>query len=244
MIALLILPVLIGLGFWQLQRFDAKTRLVAYRAMQQAQVFDSLINIAALSSESINFTKLNLEGYFLNPYIVFLDNRTYRGKVGYEVIMPFKTIDDHLIWVNRGWVKADVDRNQLPLIEPIHDRVKIQGFIFIPNFDTPVLNSSEAIKQNALMQDWPIRTQKIDPFKLNDRLKIQLTKSDSDRIGEIFPHIMRLNPYSPNAFEIQWQQQEIPPERHLAYAVQWFAIAFTFFMVYLAMQIKRYRPQN
>jgi surfeit locus 1 family protein len=50
-----------------------------------------------------------------------------------------------------------------------------------------------------------------------------------------YPYVVRLRPGSATAFNSYWQDINIQPEKHTAYAVQWFAMALALLMLYLAV---------
>ena len=56
-----------------------------------------------------------VEGEFLPRYTVYLDNKTRRGRAGYEIVTPLRLrgAASHVL-VNRGWVPFSGYRDQLP----------------------------------------------------------------------------------------------------------------------------------
>ena len=42
----------------------------------------------------------------------------------------------------------------------------------------------------------------------------------------LFPHVVRLSSESPGSYQPNWVVVNLQPEKHVGYAVQWFAMAF------------------
>ena len=56
---------------------------------------------------------MRLNGHYDSAHQVLLDNMSYRGRPGYQVLTPLITPDGDVL-VNRGWVPADGNRAVLP----------------------------------------------------------------------------------------------------------------------------------
>ena len=87
LVVLLLLPLLLSLGAWQLQRADEKSALLdrqEARRQAPAQAIGELEQSADLA-----FRRVLLRGYFDAEHSVLLDNRTRDGRVGVELLQPF-----------------------------------------------------------------------------------------------------------------------------------------------------------
>ena len=51
--------------------------------------------------------------------------------------------------------------------------------------------------------------------------------------------IVRLDPGAPHGYRRAWQVVPFGPERHLGYAVQWFAMASALLAIYLSVNLTR-----
>ena len=114
----LMTPLLISLGFWQLERAAEKRQILShYTENQQAQP----ITAAELDdAANLRYRAVWLVGKLDASRRIFLDNRVRNGRPGYEVF-ELLTVKGYAqkVLVNRGWVQASLDRNQLPAITPV-----------------------------------------------------------------------------------------------------------------------------
>ncbi|MEX1033959.1 MAG: SURF1 family protein [Cellvibrionaceae bacterium] len=206
-LAVLLLPILLSLGVWQLQRAEEK-RAIETRYMARQQL--SPLTLGELDNVSDQaFLPIRLAGRFDNRHSFLLDNRTREGRPGYEVLTPLLTGDGRWVLVNRGWIKASPIRQDLPVIPPIEARVEISGTVYIPP-DEPFLLAEQTFQT----VEWPLVVQAVEIDKFAALL---------DRA--LFPQVIRLRQGSAGALQVGWQPVNTQPQKHVAYAVQWFALA-------------------
>ena len=124
--AFVIVPLLSGLGYWQLERSEQKTALLAQ--WQQAPSYQGLKQPGLQRFDRVRVTGvLDPKRWFL------LDNRVRQGAVGYDVIGLLQLSEDSaLLLVNLGWVAAGIDRQQLPEINLPVARLEMQGRLDLP----------------------------------------------------------------------------------------------------------------
>ena len=160
------------------------------------------------------------QGYYLNNLTVFLQNRYHQDQYGVEIITPFKIIGNNhqLLLVNRGWVKT---HDQTVPINPIQGKQKIKG-------DIKLLNEPEFILGDVILKQTPtaLIVQKIDINALNKATH-----------QVFYPFVLRLDHTQPHGFARDWVITTMPPERHMAYAVQWFLMAIVLLIVFLKVRI-------
>lgn len=207
----------IGLGFWQLSRAKQKENILKTYAARRAHL---PLNANALKTiVDWRFYQVTLEGYFDNAHTILLDNKTYLGRVGYEVYTPFKAIGlDQIILVDRGFIPLKSSRDILPMIEPILHVSMITGLL---NKPPSYISLGQMIEPPIR---WPLRVQYIELESLHHYLKQPL-----------FPAILQLKSNHPAAFEMEWQIIPMTPEKHRAYALQWFALALGLLILSLAL---------
>lgn len=207
-IFLLLFPILISLGFWQLNRAEEKTEIL--RELQEIKQLPAA-NWENKGLQSGRLIKVN--GQFNSKQYWLLDNKIYRGKVGFEVIMPFYT-KGKVALVNRGWVQGDLARRELPKFETPVQEVTITGRVH--------KNSKNVLIDYQSSSTWP---------KVISRVSIE--EMMKDLAGAELDHIIRLQSDSPAALPSDWPAVNVLPQKHTAYAVQWFAMALALLLMYL-----------
>ncbi len=215
--ALLMTPFLLSLGFWQLQRADEKQQIFEKQSQSEIQPAVQLASLAGFQwegqaageHERWAYRKISVTGRYDQTAYLLLDNRTRNGNVGYEVISLFKTDDDSLLLVNRGWVKAPIYRDQWPIIESDIEEVTLTGTLYFPSSKTFTLTDG------VVDEKWPRRVQKLDITVLSQELN-----------ADVFPFTLRLsNDEQAGAFQTGWKISQMSPDKHTGYATQWFGLA-------------------
>lgn len=222
-LTLVLVSLFSALGFWQLERAQQKRALVKeynHRPEQAPIAFEKLFQPGA----EVRYYNLELRGHFDHAHEIVLDNRTQDAKVGYEIYTPFKVQGtDKTILVDRGFISASTDRSRLPAIQAHPGLIKIKG----------VVNKAPSYFALGEMQDsqkasYPLRVQFID------------LKALSSLLGKpLAPYVLWLDPQSPYGFDRQWKVSYMPPEKHVMYAVQWFAFASCLLILFVALNIHR-----
>lgn len=208
-LSLVLLPLLMFLGLWQLDRAQEKQDLLAE--------FNDRINRTPipLASQSIhdNYTQVIVSGSFINDRQWLLDNKVRNGRVGYEVISPFKLLNGEVALVNRGWIEAPRLRNSLPDISINEEAINVFASVYKPLPNTLI---APHVKNDA----WPIVINAIDLNSMAAEFGFELNKN-----------YLRIDENSPAALTTHWQVINTQPEKHTAYAVQWFAMAIALLML-------------
>ena len=211
------LPVLVMLGNWQLDREQEKLQLQSLYDRRQMDLPVSLAQIDWTMAD-LSYQKLQISGHFDNQRYFLLDNRVQDGGVGYEVLMPFEAPNGEILIVNRGWIAQGDSRAQLPLLEPISDQISVEGTLYVPLSEPYMLSDL----QEANTGTWPQVVQKIDIPEWSNTLGVALR-----------PYTVRLAQDSKGALLAKWQTVNMLPEKHKAYAVQWFTMAAALLLMYL-----------
>ena len=206
-------PLLIFLGFWQLDRADEKSAIVAaFSANQQAAPADVK---ALLAGGNQQYRSAWLTGALDSSRQIVLDNRVKNGRPGYEILEPMsvKGLEadglPQAMLVNRGWVPASLDRSQLPEVEPVVGEVQVRGFLY-----HNLRGGYRLDDQITVVRQWPSRVGWIS------------VERAEELFGESFyEYQLRLDSDSIGALETGWATVAVQPEKHTAYAVQWFVMA-------------------
>jgi surfeit locus 1 family protein len=220
---LLFFPILLRLGFWQLAREDEKQQLQDLYEARLQQIPQELTEISAY--EDLHYMPVRVNGNYDNSRMFLLDNRTWRGQVGYELIVPLTLDDGNVAFVNRGWLALGNDRSVLPQPEFIEGPVTITGTVHVPTGEQLILGDTPTA------QGWPKVVQEAD--------LTQLTQLSGFAQGTIiFPYSIRLDPGAPGVLQRNWSLFSTSPAKHRAYAVQWFAMAAALLLLYFYASLR------
>lgn len=224
-LALLLVPVLIGLGRWQLQRAAEKESILSRYAQRQTQMPVSFADIN--QSDDLDYLPVTLVGRYDPDRYFLLDNKIQGGQVGYDVLTPFYTEAGTWVIVNRGWVKAPLRRSELPKVNPLPEQtLELHAEIYVPPGEGYQLSGLETGQSL-----WPKIVTVFDSEFMATQLKTPL-----------FPYQLRLRADDPGALLTDWPTINVSPAKHRAYAVQWFAMALAL-VIWLLVASVRKRPE-
>jgi surfeit locus 1 family protein len=214
--AALMMPLLLSLGYWQLDRAEEKRQILAEFVGNQQMPPAALAELDA--ERNLQYRAVQLHGKLDATRRLLLDNRVRNGRPGYEVFEVLTPrVGSHKVLVNRGWVQASLDRNQLPEVAPLTGEVRLSGSLY------RVLEGGIQLDDGIdIVSNWPARVGWVSAARAK-RLFGE----------EIFAYQLRLDSDSPGALQTGWPTVAIQPEKHTAYAVQWFVMA----MVLLIMTV-------
>jgi surfeit locus 1 family protein len=214
---------LFRLGFWQLDRAEQKRQLQQnYQQLQQNQP----VNLSKTNLNVDDYQPVIFQGEPISELQVYLANEPYKGRDGYHILSAVKLPGGKIVWVNRGWVAALADRRQLPEISELPERWAGNGYAYFSKGD-PILFDHALLEVEE--NQWLI--QGLDYDLLSSVLKT--------RKSSALPFIIRLSKESDHGFIREWTLISMPPDKHLAYAVQWFGLAATLFIILLLLTVKR-----
>lgn len=212
-IYLLLTAFLFSLGIWQLNRAEQKRFFLEQQSQAlHADVWDLNIN-AIENSATIRYHQLKVTGKFDGDHQFLIDNQILDGQAGYYVLTPLIIPQQNrAVLVNRGWLPLGADRNILPDLRILKPEVTVTGR----------LNQFPAVgiklKGAEIPTDhWPAVVQVVDKEVLAAKLDYAL-----------YDFQLELDADSAEGYRREWKiQSSIPPEKHQAYAVQWFGLALT-----------------
>lgn len=154
---------------------------------------------------------VSLSGVFEQKYSVLLDNQTHQGRVGYRWFVPFQSGGGWVL-AELGWVAAPASRSELPTLPDLSSLASLGGVLDLP--------SARIVLQETGESGWPLRVQTIDLSALEQAMEITLS-----------PWVVRVNAVSragsatPLPATPVWEPVVMQPEKHYAYAAQWFGLA-------------------
>jgi surfeit locus 1 family protein len=225
-VVLLVLPLLITLGFWQLDRARQKERLQSVFEQHSLMPPAPLAEID-LSDASARYRRVTATGRYDGQRQILLDNQMLDGKPGYHVFTPLlRAPAQPAILVNRGWVPLGESRQALPDISAPNSELTLDGRLAQPA--NPGLRLGTDVLSPAV--PWPRVVQYLDYDQLSAALGYAL-----------MPAVILLDADAPGGYARQWRARvtELGPERHRGYAVQWFALATALVVIYVAVNLRR-----
>ena len=197
----LLLPVVLSFGFWQLQRAEEKREF-------ESVYLDRISALATVPGETVSeFQRLKLTGAYEADRNYLLDNQTVDGQIGYGVISVFRSNDGRGWLINRGFVPGDRARRTLPEIPSPTGTVSLIGLVW------PELGLLPVFGEDRWTEGWP---------KLVQRIEVA-------RMAAPFENMMaveiRLEAGQPSVFAPAPIELNMPASKHTGYAVQWFGLA-------------------
>lgn len=220
--AAVLMGMFIALGMWQLNRAQEKQAILDTHALRSQQPPVEL-TLPLTDKPRLRYRRVEVTGRFDPDRQFLLDNQVRRGQVGYHVLTPLRVTGKQGLLVDRGWIPLGGSRDQLPEIPVTNDAVRLRGTIYVPyeqGFSLGGMDAGERV--------WPRRVQFVDFEQMGARVGLALAGAT-----------LRLDPKSPHCYRCEWQIAPFTPERHLGYAVQWFALALALLVIFIVVNVKR-----
>ena len=194
--------ILYSLGVWQLNKhYHVKKKNFYY----SFSVKNKPLFIKSLKHKFKNYQFIEAKGFFLEDKAIFFEPRTYKGKVGFHKIVPFKIKDEYIL-VNRGFTQKKIIKSN------DSDFIKIQGTII--KIPSPGFFS---LKNDIQSKKWYT----LDRVDVSQYLMLDISpyvlyekKNDKNDYKDVLPNtISKVN--------------------HLQYAITWFLLALTMKTVFI-----------
>jgi len=184
----------IALGNWQSGRADEKRAAAA------------------------RLERVAVEGEFAPKYTVYLDNKTRRGRPGYEIVTPLKIrgSNSHVL-VNRGWVAAGASRDALPEVPTPAGDIRIEG-LALERF--PRVLSLERSSGKAR------QSLDVEAYAAETGLKLE-------------PRVIEQHSSLPDGLARDWPPHDAGIEKHEAYALQWYSLAALAVVLALVLSFRK-----
>jgi surfeit locus 1 family protein len=174
------------------------------------------------------YQRVSVTGTLDEKHQFLLDNRSYQGRPGYEVLTPLRRGADLTLLVDRGWVPFSGSRAQLPRISLDSDApVTLTGRSGL--LPSPGLALGHAPPGGA----WP----KVTAFPSMAELAGALGNA-------LEPRILLLDPAAPHGYVRDWQPPGMSPLRHFSYAIQWWSFAALVLLVWGVMALRGKRGRR
>ncbi len=211
----LLFSLLMKLGYWQLSRADEKRQMQQTIDARRIAAPQSIESLSMESKTTLKYLRVSLEGAYINEKLIFIINKFFKGRMGYEVITPFQLKSTgQIVLVSRGWISGSHDRGQLPKISPVMGVWRLVAEIYVPP------GKSFFMAEKVEEKTWPFR---LHHFKMDGFDKVF--------INPLFPYIVRLEEDNPGVLERYWPTIKMKPENSTSYALQWFGMALSVLVI-------------
>lgn len=203
-----------ALANWQWQRAGEKTQL-----LEKWAATDVLHNPVKAPD---NLANVSLTGRFLAEDTLWLDNRVLDGRVGVAVLTPFIADTGHWWLIQRGFIPTDADRRIEPEVStPSGSGLEVSGRWQQTSQDNLVFGDNR--EGNRL------QSIELSPWRHLSQPSFEGVVHQNAGDGHLADW---------------WKPSQMPPERHIAYAVQWLCLALLALVVAVIGHRVFYRKTN
>lgn len=226
-VVLVLLPTLLALGFWQLERARQKAEWQAAFAARSIQPTLPLAEVD-VADPANRYRRVSVTGHYDAAHHLLLDNQLRAGQPGYHVLTPLRLAAGDAILVNRGWIALGASRQAAPELTTPTDRVTVQGWLGQP--------TNPGLRLGAELEPTPH-----GPWVV---LAVDYAQAAAWLGYALRPALILLEPDAPGGYLREWQPRfgGFGPERHYGYAVQWFGLAATLLALFIAAHTRRASP--
>lgn len=213
-----VLPALLWLGAWQVQRGIEKQAL--HDAFQSSSASNDATGLSLQAKNALPaYSEIQLRGRYLNERTFLLDNMSSAGRPGHHVLTPFQPQGmGHVVIVDRGWRPGITSRRDLADVQPATSAM-IKGKL--APFPQPGLKlGGKPVPDGG----WPRVVQFPDAAELSVQLGVPVVDQR-----------LLLDMNAIDGFVRDWEPPGITPARHYAYAFQWFGLAVALIVIFIVI---------
>ncbi len=204
------------LGNWQLDRAAERRALD-----QEFSAAGPALPLPPAAVTVPRYQRVSANGSYDSAHQFLLDNMSEAGQAGVHVLTPLLLSDGSAILVDRGWAPFGATRELLP-------EVAVQS---VPR---TVAGRLDELPRPGIELDapagkgWP----RLASYPKMPELAAALGR-------ELRPQRILLDPQDPDGYVRNWRLSAMTAERHLGYAIQWFAFAATAVAIWFALGLRR-----
>lgn len=212
----------VALGNWQLRRADERRALAATQRAALAAPATALPG-TPVEASTYAMRRIQLRGTFLPKYTIYLDNRVWDGRVGYEIVTPLHLAGSTLhVAVLRGWVAGTGSRADLPSVRTPSGEQVIDGLALahIPQRFEP----SGAAPEGRVWQNFSV-----ERYRRSTALALQ-------------PLILEQRSDNGDGLARDWPPHGAGAEKNENYALQWYSLAALSIILWVVLSFRRDAP--
>ena len=213
---LFVIALLITLGFWQLQRLEWKNALLS---KIEDNYNNKAIDFPFLDDSSqFEYMRSSIDGNYLSEKSMFFYRSNLSGDSGFNVVIPFKTTEGNIVYIDNGWI-------------PFKDK---------KNLNTEFINKLKIFSLSGALIFKKDRKYFTPENDYNENIWYLLNTDEMDLVHGLSSSNYILKLVDQKYFEeflIEFNPTNIK-NNHLQYAITWFLMAFfiSIFYIYLIKQ--------
>jgi surfeit locus 1 family protein len=207
------LILLLGLGFWQVQRLHWKEGLLAHiESQMEAPAADLPATIE--DPASWEYRRVRVTGQYENGKELYLYAINLDGDAGYLVFTPLQRTAGDPVLVNRGWVPEDRKDPATRAEGLIAGEVAIEGIGRISGGAGPFTPANEPARNRWFSRDLSAMAPAVG-------MSLAPVMVDRDKTPV------------PGGWPLGGQTRIDIPNNHLQYAVTWFGLAYAVLVIFV-----------
>ena len=220
--AIIAVAIGVSLGNWQMRRADHKEAIERKLSARETAA-PVVLNSALPSLDDIEYRRVIAEGEFIRDWPVYLENRPYKGRSGFYLLMPLKISGSQgYVLVVRGWLPRDpANRTKLPLLATPRGTVRVEGVAKRNPGQLLQLGEAANLQPGALLQNLSVdEFAKASGLPMHGFVVEQLGDSDDGLVRD-------------------WPRPSSGTDKHFGYAFQWYALAAMAFIFFVVTGLRR-----
>lgn len=233
LVTLLAFSIMCKLGFWQLDRAEQKEQEIMAFSQMAIIESDNLQEMAKQDIAGLHGRKIRLSGTVDQSHAWLIDNKTHMGQVGYSLavkMFPNSSVSSNqdarqgnseelALLVDLGWIAGGMYREQLPSIT-LPNQISVVATLKSQNFGQIVLGNNEDENHTSTTNEQ--RLERVQSYK-------EIFQLDKNAL---MPLVAFAESNSFSDMPQLYKPVVMPPEKHVAYAVQWFLLGIASLVVF------------
>ena len=214
----------VAAGLWQWGRMHEKQAVLDAVAQVLERRVPGPLAVAADVRRAHDYDWAAGRGRFADLPVVLLDNQQREGRPGVRAYAVFLPQPGDALLVELGWLPLPADRS-LPAVQLPRDISRVQGLLLPP--------PSGGLVAGVVQRQGDVL--------LATRLEPQAIAAEM-ALSVLAPRVLRLDPALSWGYprDLDVMPNTLTPQRHLGYAVQWFALALAVLVIATLLTLRRH----